>query len=270
MTKPEERTAAVRETRQFLETVRGAEDEILWDLVRTMAGRLLRHYPLDADLSASAEASPGVWGPPWDMQIMTEAANRRRDATARAAPAAKLDEDAGVLFLAIDNTLHASNAFVFNGKVIAESPNSTLFEFVPILERLLEPYPGLVVILSTSWVHVLGYDFTVAQLPSVSLRARVCGATFEKEDAVDEGWPALPRGAQVRGFVQRHKLKRWLAIDNMCSGFDGYEVHLVHCQVGVGLVDKDVQRVLARRLELIFGPPDSRFQSSQSAPEEST
>lgn len=270
MTTPEERTKAVRETRQFLETLRGAKDEILWDLVRTVAGQLLRHYPLDFELTRSARALPDVWGAPWDTQLMTEAANRRRDATARAAPAAKLDEDAGVVFLDIDNTLHASDCFVFNGKVIPASPDSTLFEFVPILEQLLEPYPGLVIVLSSSWVHALGYEFTVAQLPSAPLQARVRGATFEKEDAIDEGWSELPRGVQVLRFVKRHKLQRWLAIDDMRSGFDDYEVRLVHCQVGVGLGDKAVQEVLARRLEMIFGPPDIHVQSSQPTPQEPT
>ncbi|MGY6121550.1 BPSL0761 family protein (plasmid) [Paraburkholderia strydomiana] len=270
MTTPDQRTKAVRETRQFLETVRGTEDEILWDLVRTMAGQLLRHYPMDADLSGSARALPGVWGPPWDTKIMTAAADRRRAATTRAAPTAMLDELAGVVFLNIDNTLHASDAFLFEGKVLPESHTSTLFEFAPILEQLLGPYPALAIVLSSSWVEVLGYDFTVAQLPSDSLRARVRGATFEKEDAVDEGWAALPRGTQVLRFVKRHRLHRWLAIDDVRSGFDGYEGRVVHCQVGVGLGDKDVQQVLARRLEIIFGPPDSCSLSSPSTPDEPT
>ncbi|MGF6924368.1 BPSL0761 family protein [Paraburkholderia sp. 40] len=68
MTMPEERTRAITETRQFLETLLGAEDEIMWGLVRTMAGQLLRHYPLDVDLSVSASALPGVWAPPRDKQ----------------------------------------------------------------------------------------------------------------------------------------------------------------------------------------------------------
>jgi hypothetical protein len=104
-----------------------------------MAGQLLRHYPLDADLSRSGQALPDVWGPPWDKQIMTASADRRRAATASAAPTAKLEERAGVVFLDIDNTLHASNAFLFEGKVIPESHTSKLFEFAPILEQLLEP-----------------------------------------------------------------------------------------------------------------------------------
>ncbi|WP_429571430.1 BPSL0761 family protein [Paraburkholderia sp. UCT70] len=65
---PEERTRAITETRQFLETLRSSETEIMWGLVRTMAGQLLRHYPLDVDLSVSASAVPGVWAPPRDKQ----------------------------------------------------------------------------------------------------------------------------------------------------------------------------------------------------------
>ncbi|MGF6931198.1 hypothetical protein OKW41_000337 [Paraburkholderia sp. UCT70] len=68
MTMPEERTRAITETRQFLETLRSSETEIMWGLVRTMAGQLLRHYPLDVDLSVSASAVPGVWAPPRDKQ----------------------------------------------------------------------------------------------------------------------------------------------------------------------------------------------------------
>ncbi|MFM0168841.1 hypothetical protein PQR33_05760 [Paraburkholderia sediminicola] len=68
MTMPEERTKAVMETRRFLETLVGSETEIMWGLVRTVAGQLLRHYPLDVDLSVSASALPGVWAPPADTQ----------------------------------------------------------------------------------------------------------------------------------------------------------------------------------------------------------
>jgi hypothetical protein len=64
MTKPEERTRAVTETRLFLETLHGSQDEIMWGLVRSVALQLLRHYPLDLDLAASAEALPEIWAAP--------------------------------------------------------------------------------------------------------------------------------------------------------------------------------------------------------------
>jgi hypothetical protein len=98
------------------------------------------------------------------------------------------------------------------------------------------------------------------------VRARVRGATFEQDDGMDADWLRLPRGTQVRRFVRRHKVKHWLAIDDERVGFEGCESCLVHCQVGVGLGDTDVQRLFARRLELMFGPPDCLSYVGASTP----
>lgn len=68
MTTPEERTKAVAETRQFLETLLGAEEEIMWGLVRTVSRQVLRHYPQNCDLEASASALPDVWASPKDVK----------------------------------------------------------------------------------------------------------------------------------------------------------------------------------------------------------
>jgi hypothetical protein len=201
---------------------------------------------------------------------MTTAADGRSAAASKAAPTAQLDEHSTVVFFDIDNTLHASDAYFFDGRVITGSPASTLFEFAPILEQLLTPYPSLAIIVSSSWVGVLGYEIAVAQLPSDSLPGRVCGATFEREDAADDGWSALPRGAHVLRFVRRHELKQWLAIDDMRDGFERYEAQLVRCQVGLGHGDRDVQRMLARRLEAMFGQSDSFPLSGASTPERPT
>jgi hypothetical protein len=196
-------------------------------------------------------------------------ADRRKTYGPKVAPTAQLSSNARVIFLDIDNSLHAADAYVVGDRVVSGSPAVQLFEFAPILEALLEPYPTAVIILSSSWVHVLGFEFTVAQLPQ-SLRARVRGATFEQDDGMDADWLRLPRGTQVRRFVRRHKVKHWLAIDDERVGFESCESCLVHCQIGVGLGDKDVQRVLARRLEVIFGQPDSLSLSGVSTPEQPT
>ncbi|BCZ81696.1 hypothetical protein PTKU64_53710 [Paraburkholderia terrae] len=46
-----------------------------------------------------------------------------------------------------------------------------------------------------------------------------------------------------------------MAIDDMRAGFEGYEAQLVHCQIGMGLGDKDVQKLFADRLATMFGTP---------------
>ena len=207
---------------------------------------------------------------PTEPLIVTKPNDGQIVAASKAAPTARLSQDAYVVFLDIDNTLHATDVYLSDGKVVSGSPSVPLFQFAPILEAFLTPYPVAAIILSTSWVPVLGYEFTVAHLPLESLRARVRGATFESEDAADEGWPDLPRGTQVLRFVRRHKLKYWLAIDDMRAGFDGYEAHLIHCQTGVGLGDKDVQQLFAQRLELMFGPSNSSSDNGASPSEPPT
>jgi hypothetical protein len=68
MTMPSERTKAVIETRRFLRTLSDAEDEIMWNQVRSVALQLLRHYPLDADIDVSSVALPSVWAAPSKVQ----------------------------------------------------------------------------------------------------------------------------------------------------------------------------------------------------------
>ena len=64
MTTPSEKTRAVIETRRFLQAL--ASDDGLSDStnIRETAKRLLRHYPLDIDVSVSASAFPSVWSEP--------------------------------------------------------------------------------------------------------------------------------------------------------------------------------------------------------------
>ena len=69
MTTPDERTRAVVDTRQFLETLAEGDDITLIDLVRTVAVILLRHYPEDIDLDASAAALPAIWAPPTKRRL---------------------------------------------------------------------------------------------------------------------------------------------------------------------------------------------------------
>ncbi|WP_319636714.1 BPSL0761 family protein [Paraburkholderia caribensis] len=64
MTTPYERTKAVLDTREFLQMLANEEEISVEGLVRSVAVCLLRHYPLDIDLSNSALALPGLWSTP--------------------------------------------------------------------------------------------------------------------------------------------------------------------------------------------------------------
>lgn len=64
MTTPAERTKAVVDVRNFLQVLSNAEEVTIRGLVQSVAIGLLRHYPLDVELDASASALPGVWAHP--------------------------------------------------------------------------------------------------------------------------------------------------------------------------------------------------------------
>lgn len=63
MTTPNERTTAVIATREFLENLVAFGSGASKD-VRVAAIRLLRHYPIDADIETSSIALPTLWADP--------------------------------------------------------------------------------------------------------------------------------------------------------------------------------------------------------------
>ena len=175
------------------------------------------------------------------MSTKKKASEIRRPRSARAPD---------VLFLDFDNCLHRCDAYVQGQDVVASEPGVALFEFADILERALEPYRSLKIVLSTDWVGALGFERARDALP-LGLRERVIGST--RTDDIDEpGFSELTRGEQIRRYVVKHQLRSWVAIDDRRDGFEPYPEQLVHCQPGVGLGDSDVQMRLAHRLYAIF------------------
>jgi hypothetical protein len=77
MTTLAERTKAVADTRDFLEMLANAEEVTIRGLVQSVAICLLRHYPLNVDLNASASTLRGVWTHPTAERPDTRAACTR-------------------------------------------------------------------------------------------------------------------------------------------------------------------------------------------------
>ena len=169
-----------------------------------------------------------------------------------------------VLYVDLDHTLHRTDAFRTKQGIMPGSTETPFFEFEPVLDNLLSPYPHVGIVLSTFWVLELGFGETRTRFPTASLRARIVDSTYRLGDELASEWSSMSRGRQVLHHVRRHRLTRWLAIDDDRAGFDGYESRLIHCQQGIGLGDKDVQELFARRLKSMFGPPNSSSDNGAS------
>lgn len=125
-----------------------------------------------------------------------------------------------VLYLDYDGVLHPEDVYRHPKRGIylwAGYAGHQLFENCHHLIEALAPYPDVQIILSTSWVRVLGYSRARAYLPE-SLSQRVVGATFHSAMPRDI-FAEMSRPNQVLGDIARRKPAAWLAIDDVVEGW---------------------------------------------------
>lgn len=159
-----------------------------------------------------------------------------------------------VLFVDYDGVLHRLSALRTRRGIVSSAPQTIqLFEYAPVLEEALEPYPDVEIVLSTSWVPTLGFDRAKNALPIGSLRGRVTGATFHSKYHDAWSWPIVGRGVQVLRYVRVHRLRHWVAIDDQGDDFDDHDEHLVKCDEKLALGDLGTVELLRYRLAAQFG-----------------
>jgi hypothetical protein len=128
------------------------------------------------------------------------------------------------------------------------TPGRQFFEWMPILDDLLAPYPDLKIVLSTTWVRELGFDRARQEL-SASLRERVIGATFLHPKMIRSEFDMMARGMQILGDVQRRKPAHWFALDDDDFGWPAkFRDNLILTHEGTGLSEPAVQEQVRRRL----------------------
>jgi hypothetical protein len=159
-----------------------------------------------------------------------------------------------VLYLDFDNVLHGDVLrFRTPPTLRPETQGQDLFENAPILDRLLEPYPDLKVVLSTSWVRELGFSRAREALPA-SLQQRVIGATFHKRYMRKDEFSQIARYHQIIADVERRRPSRWLAIDDDLDGWPEHALtNVVRMPRVLGLGDSAAALELERRLGKVFG-----------------
>jgi len=147
-------------------------------------------------------------------------------------------------YLDFDGVLHDECVYSSRAAgIFIATPGRTLFEWMPILEELLAPHPDVKIVLSTSWVHVKGFNFAKRKL-SLSLRARVVGTTYDRSlSSID--FVRVPRGRQVLNDVERRKPESWFAIDDDDYRWpQEYRDRLVRTSGDTGLNDPEVQAAI--------------------------
>lgn len=124
-----------------------------------------------------------------------------------------------VLYLDFDGVLHHENVLRHprRGIYLGAPPEFTLFQHAALLEALLQPYPAIRIVLSTSWVRVFGYSRSVKRLPP-GLQEKVIGATYHSR-MNEQRFTQLPRGVQVLEDVARREPRDWLAVDDTGDGW---------------------------------------------------
>ena len=146
-----------------------------------------------------------------------------------------------ILFLDFDGVLHPDPCY----------DAARLFEHAPRLAGVLDAYPEVGVVLSTSWRTVRPEQELLDALPE-SLRTRVLGATPKFSECSGRA-ARLPyrRQAECLQWLENQGMTEipWWALDDRPDWFVPYCEHLIECDSLTGF-DERLARRLASTLEL--------------------
>lgn len=154
-----------------------------------------------------------------------------------------------ILYLDFDGVLHDESVYFHPRRgIYIETADRSLFEWMPILEELLAPYPDISIVLSTSWVRVRDYEFARKQL-SPSLQARVIGATFHSRVMQEADFMRKSRGQQIAEDVARRAPESWFALDDDYLDWpSNLRDMLIRTYGDKGISDRSIQMSIMRML----------------------
>jgi len=166
------------------------------------------------------------------------------------------------IYLDYDGVVHGGGATRHRKppNIRPELPGHELFEHLPIVHSLLEPYPAVRIVLSTSWVRALDFGRAKNYL-TAELQQRVIGATYHRRLMLRREFDDTPRYKQILQDVERRRPHRWLAIDDdFGEGVPKWAwAYFVQTTSTQGLGCQAAVEELKRRLEVVFKRPPERF-----------
>lgn len=162
-----------------------------------------------------------------------------------------------VLYLDLDGVVQHESVLFHPKRGVYMNPalnqERRLFEWVSILVKILEPYPEVRLVLSSSWCVRPGYARTLKRLPA-DLSWRFIGGTYHKRIHGADPWTKetflrTPRGVQILADVNRRKPQHWIALDDDLDGWPSEAMeNLIACNGSTGLSDVFTQNALKERL----------------------
>lgn len=154
-----------------------------------------------------------------------------------------------VIYLDFDGVLHHENVVWSRrlGAYLSAPTEYVLFQHCDLLAKVLEPYPQVALVLSTSWARVYGCAKAAKMLPP-KLRARVLGATWHSQ--MDKTlFMQKSRGEQVWSDVSRRKPKAWIALDDDHENWPSHCIdNYIRTHPTEGISDPQVLALLKRKL----------------------
>ncbi|HOY70272.1 MAG TPA: HAD domain-containing protein [Methylotenera sp.] len=162
-----------------------------------------------------------------------------------------------IIYLDFDGVLHPDAVFNPPNRPLVLRAEGELFMHAQILDDALAPYSQAKIVLSTSWVRVLGYDRTLSKMP-LKLKERVIGATWHSQmnhQMYQNSYGGnMNRFEQIECHASRTGFKKWLAIDDLFSGYEvdewpeSHRHHLILTDQEKGLSCKNIQAELKEKL----------------------
>ncbi|RKE25189.1 helix-turn-helix protein [Paraburkholderia sp. BL23I1N1] len=159
----------------------------------------------DADIVTQALGQTVNW-----HDVMASQSRARKPDTK---PTVALDMTTPTLFVDYDGTLHAGHAFVDERGQITLDSGRPLFEFAPLLIGMLEPYPAVQIVLTTSWLQTMPTEIVISYLPP-ELARRVVDTTRGRKARFSYMQNGSGRTDIITCYAFGKGLKNWLALDD--------------------------------------------------------
>ena len=143
-----------------------------------------------------------------------------------------------ILFLDFDGVFHAmdSRDFEYCGNALVVSDNPDLFQWAPLLWKIIEKHPVDLVVHS-SWRHLYPAEELIARFPAV-MQPRIVGVTEGRE-----------RHQSILNYVCMNDVTRFAVLDDSPEAFPKNWPNLIVCDSQRGINDYVVLSQIRRFVE---------------------